>query len=78
MLKFMDGISVLLSQQLNGGLLMNKGNHLWAVVHVWRGLPERVEVFSQEKLARKRERQLRQELAQEDEVGVFQICAPKG
>ncbi|MHB8406168.1 MAG: hypothetical protein ACYDCJ_12175 [Gammaproteobacteria bacterium] len=56
---------------------MNKKNHLWAVVQVWRGLPKKVEVFSQEKSARKRERQLHHGLAQEDEIGVFQICVPK-
>jgi len=56
---------------------MKQSRYAWAVVRVWRGLPERVELFSQEELARKRERQLRQRLAQEDEIGVFQICVPK-
>lgn len=48
----------------------------WAVVHVWRGLPDKVELFSREASARKRERFLLKRLAQEDEIGVFQVRIP--
>lgn len=56
---------------------MEKSRYAWAVVRVWRGLLEKVELLSQEELARKREKQFHQRLAQEDEIGVFQICVPK-
>ncbi len=52
---------------------MKKSRYAWAVVRVWRGLPEGVELFAQEESARKRERQLRRRLAQEDEIGVFHV-----
>lgn len=47
--------------------------YAWAVVHVWRGLPDKVELFSREELARKRERHLLKRLAQEDEIGIFRV-----
>lgn len=52
---------------------MKASKFAWAVVYVWRGLPDKVELFSREKSARRRERQLRERLAQEDEVGVFHV-----
>lgn len=48
----------------------------WAVVYVWRGLPDKVELFLREDSARKREQQLFKRLAQEDEVGVFRVHMP--
>ena len=55
---------------------MKKSEYAWAVVHVWRGLPDKVELFSREESARKRERQLRRRLAQADEIGVFRVRVP--
>ena len=55
---------------------MKTNRYAWAVVHVWRGLPDKVELFSREESARKREQQLRRRLAQEDEIGVFHVRGP--
>ena len=55
---------------------MKKSRYAWAVVRVWRGLPEGVELFAQEALARKREHELRKKISQEDEVGVFCVARP--
>lgn len=55
---------------------MKKETCLWAVVRVWRGLPEGIELFATEASARKREDQLRKKISQEDEVGVFCVVRP--
>lgn len=55
---------------------MKKETCLWAVVRVWRGLPEGIELFVQEASARKREDELRKKMPQEDEVGVFCVVRP--
>lgn len=55
---------------------MKTNSYAWAVVRVWRGLPDKVELFSREQSARKREQQLRRRLAQEDEIGVFRVRVP--
>lgn len=55
---------------------MKKEKCIWAVVRVWHGLPEGVELFAQEASARKREGQLRKKISQEDEVGVFCVARP--
>lgn len=55
---------------------MKANKYAWVVVHVWRGLPSKVELFSQEELARKREQELHRRLAHEDEIGVFQVRMP--
>ena len=55
---------------------MKANKYAWAVVHVWRGLPDKVELFSREESARKREQQLRRRLAQADEIGVFHVRMP--
>lgn len=55
---------------------MTEQGTIWAVVHVWRGFPDGVELFVHEKTARKRELQLRDALPQEDEIGVFEIPIP--
>ena len=55
---------------------MKKDKCLWAVVRIWRGLPEGVELFAREVSARKREDELRKKISQEDEVGVFCIARP--
>ena len=55
---------------------MKKGNYLWAVVRVWHGLPEGVELFAREALARRREDELRKKISQEDEVAVFCVARP--
>ena len=55
---------------------MKKSEYAWAIVHVWRGLPDKVELFSREESARKRERRLRRRLAQADEIGVFHVRMP--
>lgn len=41
------------------------------------GFPKGSNCFRRKNLARKREKQPCQRLAQEDEMGVFQICVPK-
>ena len=55
---------------------MKANKYAWAVVHVWRGLPDRVELFSREEPARKHKQQLRRRLAQADEIGVFHVRMP--
>lgn len=55
---------------------MKKETYLWVVVCVWRGLPEGVELFSREALAKKREDELRKKISQEDEVSVFCVARP--
>lgn len=46
---------------------------LWAVVFVWRGFPNLVEIYRDKELAFKRERQLRMNLNPDyDEVDVFE------
>jgi hypothetical protein len=56
---------------------MKQMRDFWAVVRVWRGIPSGVELFSREGPARDRERQLRQQLPPEDEVGVFKVAIPQ-
>ena len=55
---------------------MKTSRYALAVVHVWRGLPNKVELFSREESARKREHELRKKISQEDEVGVFCVARP--
>ncbi len=55
---------------------MKKEKCLWAVVRVWRGLPEGVELFAREAMARKREHEIRKKISREDEVGVFCVVRP--
>lgn len=56
--------------------MMLSDETLWAVVYVWRGIPERFELFLTEKHARGREREIRRKLAPEDEVRVLEMDSP--
>lgn len=60
----------------NEELGMKQKRYVWAVVRVWRGIPSGMELFSHEEPARDCERQLRQQLPPEDEVGVFKVAVP--
>lgn len=51
---------------------------MWAVVRVWRGLPDGVELFALEEDAITRQNELKREIGQEDEVGIFRVPEPSG
>lgn len=53
-----------------------KSNEAWAVVQVWRGLADAVELFADEQAARERESELRAELRDEDDLRLFEVALP--
>jgi len=55
---------------------MKSKSFTWAVVHVWRGIPNSVELLPREDQARSRELELRRSLPPEDEVAVFRVALP--
>lgn len=50
---------------------------MWAVVYVWRGFPDKVELFVQEESAWKRQNEIKKEISIEDEVAVIQVSVPR-
>lgn len=56
---------------------MNIQGNFWAVVRVWRGFPDGVELFTNEGAAKRREKQIRRKLPIEDEVAILEVRTPK-
>lgn len=56
---------------------MDQSLHVWAVVRVWRGLPEHVAIFLDEQAALDFMEKSYGKLPMEDEVAVFKVPMPQ-